>query len=74
MDFIVKFTIGLFIFSLFLLFFKSTKSLTKNYQKKSYFDLNKIITEEIDEKNRFDPNLPRNFLQNPDDIIWKINN
>tara|TARA_B110000285_G_scaffold190263_1_gene217408 strand:- start:50 stop:241 length:192 start_codon:yes stop_codon:yes gene_type:complete len=32
MDSIVKFTIGLFIFSIFLLFFKITKKLSLNYQ------------------------------------------
>jgi len=31
MDSIVKFTIGLFIFSIFLLFFKITKKLSLNY-------------------------------------------
>lgn len=35
MDFIIKFTITLFIFSILLLFFKSTKKLSENYYEKS---------------------------------------
>lgn len=43
MDFIVKFTIGLFLFSVMLLFFKSTKKISENYYEKSLLinDVNK---------------------------------
>ena len=49
MDFIVKFTIGLFIFSVLLLFFKSTKKLSENYYEKSLMinQKNKESKEEI---------------------------
>ena len=49
MDFIVKFTIGLFIFSLFLLFFKSTKTLTTGYMDgyiNKYRDFHEIMNKE----------------------------
>lgn len=46
MDFIVKFTIGLFIFSILLLFFKSTKKLSENYYEKS------LIIDNENKKNK----------------------
>ena len=53
MDFIVKFTIGLFIFSLLLLFFKSTKKLTNGYMDgyiNKYQDFHEIMNKEEMEK------------------------
>lgn len=54
MDFIVKFTIGLFIFSVMLLFFKSTKKLSENYYEKSLIinDVNR----EKKQTDSIDPN------------------
>lgn len=50
MDFIIKFTIGLFIFSIMLLFFKSTKKLSENYYDKS------LVMNDIHEKKDNKPN------------------
>ena len=57
MDFIVKFTIGLFIFSILLLFFKSTKKLSENYYEKSL-----MINQKNKESNK----------SNESEIKWKI--
>ena len=85
MDLVVKFTIGLFIFSLFLLFFKSTKTLTKGYMNgyiNKYQDFHTIMNrQENEEKEDQDNNLlnydlPQDFLgtsRDPDNIVWKIN-
>ena len=84
MDFIVKFTIGLFVFSLFLLFFKSTKTLTKGYMNgyiNKYQDFHEIMNQEEMEKEDTDNHLesydlPKDFLnssQDPNNIVWKIN-
>lgn len=62
MDFIIQFTIGLFIFSILLLFFKSTKKLSENYYEKS------IIVNNKNNKNKEINNI------NINDIKWKINN
>lgn len=52
MDFIIKFTISLFIFSVLLLFFKSTKKMSENYYEKSLqindFEIEKKQTDSID--------------------------
>jgi len=84
MDFIVKFTIGLFIFSLFLLFFKSTKTLTSGYMEgymNKYQDFHEIMNQEEMEKEDTDNHLasydlPQDFLNSstdPNNIVWKIN-
>ena len=83
MDFIVKFTIGLFIFSLFLLFFKTTKTLTKGYMNgyiNKYQDFHEVMNkeemEEAVDNNLLDYDLPKDFLnssQDPNSIVWKIN-
>jgi len=84
MDFIVKFTIGLFIFSLFLLFFKSTKKLTNGYMDgyiNKYQDFHEIMNmeemEQEDASNHLESyDLPEDFLnssQDPNNIVWKIN-
>lgn len=57
MDFIVKFTIGLFVFSVMLLFFKSTKKLSENYYEKS-INVNNH-EEEIKKPDVIDPNKIR---------------
>ena len=57
MDFIVKFTIGLFVFSILLLFFKSTKKLSENYYEKSL-----MINQKNKESNK----------SNESEIKWKI--
>ena len=57
MDFIVKFTIGLFLFSILLLFFKSTKKLSENYYEKSLM---------INQKNK------ESNESNESEIKWKI--
>jgi len=57
MDFIVKFTIGLFLFSILLLFFKSTKKLSENYYEKSL-----MINQKNKESNK----------SNESEIKWKI--
>ena len=61
MDSIVKFTIALFIFSIFLLFFKITKKVSLNYQT-----VNKTSINNTEKKN----------INNIDtsNIKWKINN
>jgi len=61
MDTIVKFTIALFIFSIFLLFFKITKKVSLNYQT-----VNKTSINNTEKKN----------INNIDtsNIKWKINN
>jgi hypothetical protein len=61
MDNIVKFTIALFIFSIFLLFFKITKKVSLNYQT-----VNKTSINNTEKKN----------INNIDtsNIKWKINN
>ena len=84
MDFIVKFTIGLFIFSLLLLFFKSTKQLTNGYMDgyiNKYQDFHEIMNMEEMEQEDTDNDLqsfdlPKDFLnssQDPNNIVWKIN-
>lgn len=60
MDTIVKFTISLFIFSIFLLFFKITKKVSLNYQN-------------INNKN-IDNNNNKNNDTDTSQIKWKINN
>lgn len=60
MDPIVKFTIGLFVFSLFLLFFKATKNLSTGY-------MNEYIIQNNDIEEREEVIMPQ-------DIIWEINN
>ena len=84
MDLVVKFTIGLFIFSLFLLFFKSTKTLTKGYMNgyiNKYQDFHEVMNKEemeeaVADNNLLDYDLPKDFLntsQDPNNIVWKIN-
>jgi len=58
MDYIVKFTIGLFIFSILLLFFKSTKKLSENYYS------NSMISEKDNKKIEKKINV--------NEIKWKI--
>ena len=58
MDYIVKFTIGLFIFSILLLFFKSTKKLSENYYR------NSMISEKDNKKIEKKINV--------NEIKWKI--
>ena len=61
MDFIVKFTIGLFIFSILLLFFKSTKKLSENYYEKSIM-INNMSREQ--EKTLYNPNTIKFKIRN----------
>jgi len=61
MDTIVKFTIALFIFSIFLLFFKITKKVSLNYQTVNKTDINNTEKKNI---NNIDTS----------NIKWKINN
>lgn len=61
MDFIVKFTIGLFIFSILLLFFKSTKKLSENYYEKSIM-INNMTREQ--ETKKYDPNTIKFKIRN----------
>ncbi|SVC40351.1 uncharacterized protein METZ01_LOCUS293205 [marine metagenome] len=61
MDTIVKFTISLFIFSIFLLFFKITKKVSLNYQN--------INNKNIDNNKKQDINEI-----DTSQIKWKINN
>ena len=61
MDTIVKFTISLFIFSIFLLFFKITKKVSLNYQN--------INNKNIDNNKKQDINDI-----DTSQIKWKINN
>ena len=61
MDTIVKFTIALFIFSIFLLFFKITKKVSLNYQN--------INNKNIDNNKKQDINEI-----DTSQIKWKINN
>jgi hypothetical protein len=61
MDNIVKFTIALFIFSIFLLFFKITKKVSLNYQTVNKTNINNTQKKDI---NNID-------ISN---IKWKINN
>jgi hypothetical protein len=56
MDFIIKVTIGLFIFSIFLLFFKTTKKVSLNYYKIPHKEYQKEI----------------NNINEIPEIIWKI--
>lgn len=62
MDFIIKFAIGLFIFSIMLLFFKSTKKLSENYYEKSL-----LINDINREKKQVD-------TINPNSIKFRIKN
>ena len=61
MDTIVKFTISLYIFSIFLLFFKITKKVSLNYQN--------INNKNIDNNKKQDINEI-----DTSQIKWKINN
>ena len=63
MDTIVKFTIGLFIFSIFLLFFKITKKVSLNYHTSS-------------KNNQSINNNQKKTINDIDTskIQWKINN
>ena len=82
MDTIVKITIGLFIFALFLLFFKATKNLSEGYMDAhitSYGKVDEIMardthhydTNELDSYNNPIPYLDSGL--NADDIVWKVN-
>lgn len=62
MDFVIKFAIGLFIFSVMLLFFKSTKKLSENYYEKSL-----LINDINREKKQVD-------TINPNSIKFRIKN
>jgi len=82
MDFIVKFTIGLFIFSILLLFFKATKKMSKNYLDghiPQQVDVDEILSrydeKRIVKENEQNFGIPINHLSsiNADDIVWKIN-
>ena len=57
MDFVIKFTIGLFVFSVMLLFFKSTKKLSENYYEKSL--LINDVNREKKQTDSIDPNSIR---------------
>ena len=83
MDFIVKFTIGLFIFAILLLFFKATKKMSKNYLEE--YNSLQVNHEEIfsrmDEQRLLKEKeasfeIPISHLDslNMDEITWKINN
>ena len=79
MDFIVRFTIGLFIFSILLLFFKTTKTLSSGQHINTYTDFHEIMNRDYQEpksqeNDLYSYDLPRNLLQDPNDIVWKINN
>ena len=82
MDTIVKITIGLFIFAVFLLFFKATKNLSEGYMDAhitSYGHVDEIMahdthhydTTELDSYDNPIPYLDSGL--NADDIVWKIN-
>lgn len=83
MDLIVKLTIGLFIFSILLLFFKATKKMSKNYLEDhiaNQVDVDEILSryddKRIQQENKQSFDIPINHLSsmNPDDIVWKVNN
>lgn len=79
MDTIAKITIVLIILSIFLLFFKSTKTLSENYLKghlNSYKDFSEIMMRDTTEKinnNLNEYNLPKNFLNDGNTLIKQIN-
>jgi len=64
MDNIVKFTIALFIFSIFLLFFKITKKVSLNYQTVNKTNKTNINNTQKKDINNIDASK----------IKWKINN
>jgi hypothetical protein len=63
MDSIVKFTIGLFVFSIFLLFFKITKKVSLNYHT-TISNNTKLNNNQKKDINQIDASK----------IKWKINN
>ena len=82
MDTIVKITIGLFVFAIFLLFFKVTKNLSEGYMDAhitSYTDVDEIMnrdTNYYDTTELDDFNSPIQYLDSnidPNEIVWKIN-
>ena len=83
MDFVVKLTIGLFIFCILLLFFKSTKQMSKNYLEghmKQTVDFDEIMNRQyeptkIEKQSQQGHDVPLHHLNsmNPDDIVWKVN-
>lgn len=79
MDTIIKITIALVILSIFLLFFKATKTLSKDYMKghlNSYKDFSEIMMRDKVEKinnNLNEYHLPKNFLSDEETIIKRIN-
>lgn len=62
MDFVIKFAIGLFIFSVMLLFFRSTKKLSENYYEKSL--LINDINREKKQIDSIDPNSIKFRIRN----------
>ena len=83
MDFVVKLTIGLFVFCILILFFKSTKQMSKNYLEghiKQTVDFDEIMNRQydvpkIEVQSKQQHHIPINHLNsmNPDDIVWKVN-
>jgi hypothetical protein len=78
MDTIIKITIALFILSIFLLFFKVTKTLSKDYMKghlNSYKDFSEIMMRDSKKSynNNLDEyNLPKNFLDDDESLVRNI--
>lgn len=82
MDLPVKIAIGLFIFCLFILFFKITKQMSENYLEESFkykVNYDEILNRdyspqkiEKESKQQFD--IPLNHLEslNPNDIKWVV--
>ena len=83
MDFIIKLTIGLFIFCIFVLFFKSTKQMSKNYlngHMKETVDFDEIMSRnyeptKIEQQSQQSHDIPLQHLNvmNPEDIVWVVN-
>lgn len=62
MDFVIKFAFGLFIFSVMLLFFRSTKKMSENYYEKSL--LINDINREKKQVDSIDPNSIKFRIRN----------
>jgi hypothetical protein len=77
MDFIIKITIGLFLFSLLLLFFKTTKKMSKNYLERPLQELHNIKEKRIVNNQYINENLI-NMSEDDlrqidlDNVEWKL--
>lgn len=84
MDLIVKIAIGMFIFCMFLIFFKVTKKAAKKeLDKRDAFKINidEILNrdyevQKLEQESRLPFDIPLNHLDslNPNDINWVVKN